>query len=152
MWPGLHSQYSNSLQAGWFKLLSLWRQDLLDPIRPALRPTLPLIKWVPGVFFRGKSSRGVTVTTYPLLEPRMSMGGAKTPPPHCVCWTCYGTAFTFHKGIYALTVTPPPASRFWKPAAGLHTFPCPKGYNKLDDLRGHTTKFWAWCYLHKPGT
>jgi len=30
------------------------------------------------------------------------MGGAKIPPPLCAWWTCYGTAFTFHKGTYAL--------------------------------------------------
>jgi hypothetical protein len=58
-----------------------------------------------GCLFQGYSSQGVTLTTHPLLEPRLSMGGAKTPPPLCDCWICYGTAFTFHKGTYALSVT-----------------------------------------------
>jgi len=46
---------------------SRWRQGLPHPSRPALGPTLPLIRTMgTGAFSRGQSGRGWALTTHPI--------------------------------------------------------------------------------------
>jgi len=44
--------------------------EILRPSRPSLGPIQPPVQWVPGSFPVVKCSRGVLLTTHPLLVPR----------------------------------------------------------------------------------
>ena len=48
---------------------SRWGRDFPHLSRPALGPTQPPVKWVPGLYWGVKSGRGVTLTPHPLLVP-----------------------------------------------------------------------------------
>jgi hypothetical protein len=52
--------------------------------RPALGSTQPPIKWVPGSLSRGKSGRGVKLTTHLQLVPRSRKFGSIHPLPYLI--------------------------------------------------------------------
>ena len=45
--------------------------QIFRPYKPALGPTQPPVKWVPGLSRGVKCGRGVLLTTHPLLVPRL---------------------------------------------------------------------------------
>jgi hypothetical protein len=54
--------------------------------RPALGPTQPPVQCATGVFSRGvKCDRGVTLTTYPHLVPRLRMSRSYISSPYVAC-------------------------------------------------------------------
>jgi hypothetical protein len=65
--------------------------------KPALGPSQPRIQWIPGALSPGvKRGRGVTLTTYPHLVPRLRMSRSYIPPfPQCASMECSGTVFLF---------------------------------------------------------
>jgi hypothetical protein len=60
---------------------SQWRRDLPHTSRPVLGPTRPPIRWVLGLS-RGRSGRGVALTTHPYLALRLNEEWSyKSTPP-----------------------------------------------------------------------
>ena len=67
-----------------------WVQDFLCPSRPLLWPTQPPAEWVQGVCPQGLSSRGMELTTYPSLAPRLRKSRAIHILPLWASWPVPG--------------------------------------------------------------
>jgi hypothetical protein len=82
------------------------RGFFFQPLRPhrLWGPTQPPIQWVPGVLSPGvKRGRGVTLTTHPHLEPRLSMSRSYTSSPPCASMAWSGTALLYFTFVYFYT-------------------------------------------------
>jgi hypothetical protein len=73
---------------------SRWGRDFSPTSRPTLGPTQPPVQWVPGL------SRGVVLTTYPLLAPMLRMSRAiPLLPPLGPWWPVIGWTSPFYHTI-----------------------------------------------------
>jgi hypothetical protein len=84
LWAGA-AQYSAWLRTGRRRFDPRQRQrifPLTSESRPALGPTQRPVQWVLGVLYPGvKGSRGVMLTTHPLLVPRLRKSRSYTSSP-----------------------------------------------------------------------
>jgi hypothetical protein len=74
---------------------SVAQQPLLDPSRPAAKPSQSPVQWVSGTFPRGQSGWGVPLTTHPILAPGSSIGKAMRVPPSVRAWRVPGQLCVF---------------------------------------------------------
>jgi hypothetical protein len=70
---------------------------LTSASRPALGPTQPPVQWVRGALSPGvKGGRGVMLTTYPLLVPRLRKSRSYTScHPNAPLWSITGPLYLF---------------------------------------------------------
>jgi hypothetical protein len=94
----LTSQYSDWIRTGRPEFEPRQGQRIFPVAcasRPAVGPSQPLIRWVPGIVFpEVKCSRGVMLTTHPLLVPKSRTSGSYTSCPPSASSACSGIAFT----------------------------------------------------------
>ena len=90
-WCGRYSDSPRARRSG--DRIPVW--DFQHPSTMAQGPALPSGKYVTSLS-RGYKDRGVALTMYPHLAPRLYMGTAILLPPLCAIRTYYSVTFTFN--------------------------------------------------------
>jgi hypothetical protein len=91
--PGQRNHCSGSLGAGWFGVPTAEGANCffsLHQSRPALRPTQPSLKLIPGLLPPVSSDWRVALTTHPNLTLGLRTSGAVPLLPLCTSMPCYG--------------------------------------------------------------
>ena len=81
VWAGQRGRYGDSYGVGGLELESRWERDFPHRSRPAVGPTRPPVRCIPGLCPAGKADGGVALATHNHLAPRLKKKYSYTSTP-----------------------------------------------------------------------